>query len=416
MTPLYNLAINLYGQAVRLAGRTGNVKAAKMVAGHRDTFAILEGKLEKGREYVWIHAASLGEFEQGRPLIERLRRERPELGIVLSFFSPSGYEVRKNYDKVDAVVYLPFDTPSAARRWVETVNPVMAIFVKYEFWGNYLSALASRHIPTYLISAIFRKGQIFFRPWGGEFRKILHCFTTIFVQDDNSRNLLASIGIDNVVVAGDTRFDRVTDIMKTTRTVDAIERLSATGRPLMVFGSSWPADEEKYIPWLKTHPEVIAVIAPHEFDKERLELMRRNLSIAPGDTLLLSEITADTDLSGVRAVIVDSFGLLSSLYRYGQMAYVGGGFGVSIHNINEAAVYGIPVIFGPKHQKFREAFGLIDCGGGHTVDSAEAFDRIATALLTDTTLRRRSGDAAGQYIRDNLGATDTVYSHIFPQK
>ncbi|MDE5786585.1 MAG: 3-deoxy-D-manno-octulosonic acid transferase [Duncaniella sp.] len=416
MTPLYNFAINLYARAVRLAGRTGNVKAAKMVAGHRDTFSILEGKLEKGRRYVWIHAASLGEFEQGRPLIERLRAERPDLGIVLSFFSPSGYEVRKNYDKVDAVVYLPFDTPSAARRWVDTINPVTAIFVKYEFWGNYLSALADHHIPTYLISAIFRPGQIFFRPWGSEFRKILRCFTTIFVQDDNSRNLLASIGVDNVVVAGDTRFDRVTDIMKTTRTVEAVERISATGRKVMVFGSSWPADEEKYIPWLKAHPDVVAVIAPHEFDKQRLEAMRRSLTITPGDTMLLSEITPDTDINGVRAVIVDSFGLLSSLYRYGQMAYVGGGFGVSIHNINEAAVYGIPVIFGPKHQKFREAYGLIDCGGGHTVDSATAFDNTATSLLTDDSLRKRSGQAAGQYIRDNLGATDTVYSHIFPQK
>ena len=416
MTPLYNLAINLYGLAVRLAGRTGNVKAAKMVAGHHDTFSILEGRIEKGRRYVWIHAASLGEFEQGRPLIERLHAERPELGIILSFFSPSGYEVRRNYDKVDAVVYLPFDTPSAARRWVETVDPVMAIFVKYEFWGNYLSQLASRHIPTYLISAIFRKGQIFFRPWGAEFRKILGCFTTIFVQDENSRLLLESIGIDNVIVAGDTRFDRVTDIMKTTRTVDAIERLASSHRPLMVFGSSWPADEGKYIPWLKSHPEVVAVIAPHEFDSQRLETMRRNLSLSQGDTLLLSEITPDTVLTNVRAVIVDSFGLLSSLYRYGQIAYVGGGFGVSIHNINEAAVYGIPVIFGPRHQKFREAYGLIDCGGGHTVASAEEFDRIATSLLTDTALRERSGKAAGKYIRDNLGATDTVYSHIFPHK
>lgn len=416
MTPLYNFAINLYGQAVRLAGCTGNVKAAKMVAGHRETFSILKEKLNKEKRYVWIHAASLGEFEQGRPLIERLRAERPELGIILSFFSPSGYEVRKNYDKVDAVVYLPFDSPSTARRWVETINPVMAIFVKYEFWGNYLSALSERDIPTYLISAIFRPGQIFFRPWGGEFRKILRCFTTIFVQDDNSRELLASIGVDNVVVAGDTRFDRVTDIMKTTRTVDAIERIAATGRKIMVFGSSWPADEEKYVPWLKAHPEVVAVIAPHEFDKERLETMRRNLSLAQGDTMLLSEITPETDIAGVRAVIVDSFGLLSSLYRYGQMAYVGGGFGVSIHNINEAAVYGIPVIFGPKHQKFREAYGLIDCGGGHSVGSAEDFDRTASSLLYDDALRERSGLAAGQYIRDNLGATETVYSYIFPQE
>ncbi len=205
-----------------IAGKTGNVKAAKMVAGHRDTFSILEGKIEKGRPYIWIHAASLGEFEQGRPLIERIRSTMPDVGIVLSFFSPSGYEVRKNYDKVDAVVYLPFDTPSAARRWVETVNPVMAVFVKYEFWGNYLTTLARHNIPTYLISAIFRPGQIFFRPWGAEFRKILRCFTTIFVQDENSRRLLEGIDLSNVVGAGDTRFYRVTDIMKTTRRLEPI--------------------------------------------------------------------------------------------------------------------------------------------------------------------------------------------------
>lgn len=414
MNPLYNIGVRLYSLGA-MAASLRSEKVSRMIAGQAVTLSTLRERLSPEKKYVWIHAASLGEFEQGRPLIERLRRERPELGIVLSFFSPSGYEVRKDYPLVDAVVYLPFDTPSAAREFVDAVNPVMAIFVKYEFWGNYLETLHSRSIPTYLISAIFRPGQIFFRPWGGMFRRILGFFTTIFVQDENSRRLLAGIGVTNVIVAGDTRFDRVTDIMRQAKPFDSHRHL--TSDRIIIFGSSWPADEEKYIPWLKAHPDICAIIAPHEFDDARLEKLREQVSITPADTMLLSEIQAGKPVppEGLRVIIVDSFGLLSSLYRLASVAYVGGGFGVSIHNINEAAVYGIPVIFGPRHQKFREAAGLIACGGGFSVDSAAEFDRVASELISSEPKRAQAGKAAGDYIKANLGATDRIFTMLFPQ-
>lgn len=411
MNPLYNLGIRLYGFAARIAALRSK-KVSKMIAGQGETIRALKARLRPEKNYIWIHAASLGEFEQGRPLIERLRRERPDVGIVLSFFSPSGYEVRKDYPQVDAVVYLPFDTPARAREFVDAVNPVMAIFVKYEFWGNYLEILHSRSIPTYLISAIFRPGQIFFRPWGGEFRKMLGFFTEIFVQDENSRKLLAGIRIDRVTVAGDTRFDRVTDIMRSAREFKA-DRLLKNDR-IVVFGSSWPADEKIYSHWLRQNPDVCSIIAPHEFDAARLEALRHEFEITPGDTMLLSETeTAPVAPGQLRVLIIDSFGLLSSIYRLGKMAYVGGGFGVSIHNINEAAVYGIPVVFGPRHQKFREAAGLMECGGGFSVSSPEEFASIATKLMTDEAARSKAGAAAGKYIAANLGATDLIYSKLF---
>lgn len=423
MNPLYSLGISLYATAARLAAMKEG-KARLMVEGHRETFDRLKEALRPDRRYVWIHAASLGEFEQGRPLIERIRAEHPELGIVLSFFSPSGYEVRKNYSLADVVVYLPFDTPGNARRFVETVNPVMAIFVKYEFWGNYLETLHSHNIPTYLISAIFRPGQIFFRPWGGTFRKMLGYFTRIFVQDENSRKLLEGIGVRNVTVAGDTRFDRVTAIMNEMSANKSHRGLFYGGRPVVVFGSSWEADEAVYVPWLKNHPDVQAIIAPHEFDAERLEKLRAELTITPGDTMLLTEYNdmmqppADgscglANPEGVRVIIVNSFGLLSRLYGEADFAYVGGGFGVSIHNINEAAVYGIPVIFGPRHQKFREAAGLIGCGGGFSVNSRTEFEVVASDFINNPDSCKAAGEKAGKYIRDNIGATDKILNSIF---
>lgn len=422
MNPLYNLGISLFGLGARVAS-SRNIKARKMIAGQTETLKKLSAKLNPDRKYIWIHAASLGEFEQGRPLIERIKRECPSLGIVLSFFSPSGYEVRHNYPYVDTVVYLPFDTPGNARKFIDIVNPVAAIFVKYEFWGNYLTQLGKRGIPTYIISAIFRPGQIFFRPWGGIFRQLLKCFTTLYVQDENSRQLLGGIGIDNVVVAGDTRFDRVTDIMKSTTGIQGMDLFGYRNHPVMVFGSSWEADEDIYIPWLLKHPDVCAVIAPHEFDKNRLEALRSRLSERPGTVMMLSEyeniFTPSSEgcglpnPEGINTIIVDSFGKLASLYRYGKIAYVGGGFGNGIHNLNEAAVYGIPVIFGPRHQKFMEASGLIECGGGFSVSSPEEFASIADSLIEyDSPLLKSAGQAAGQYIKKNLGATERIFNDI----
>ena len=419
MSLLYNIGIHTYAAAARMAALRSD-KISRMLAGQKHTLATLgdiRARVAPDGFDVWIHAASLGEFEQARPLIERLRRERPEQTILLSFFSPSGFEVRKNYDKVDAVVYLPFDTPGNVASFLDLARPHMAVFVKYEFWGNYLSQLKKRRIPTYIISSIFRPGQVFFRWYGSYFRNMLGCFDRIFVQDDNSGQLLASIGVKHVTVAGDTRFDRVTDVMKTTVNFPLIERWAAVANAsstsaigVIIAGSSWEPDEDHYIPYLNSHPGLRAIIAPHEFDDARLARIRERIS---GKSVLLSQVESSGSLSDdVQVVIVDSFGKLSSLYRYGDLAIIGGGFGVSIHNINEAAVYSMPVVFGPKHQKFKEAADLIACGGGFEYTGAES---LATILdrLSDNTSLTAAGAAAGKYIHENLGATDLIYNYIF---
>lgn len=345
MNPLYNIGISLYGAAARLASLQSK-KVSDMIAGQRATLDTLESeRLTKAPDGydVWIHAASLGEFEQGRPLIERLRREHPDKKILLTFFSPSGYNVRRNYDRVDTVAYLPFDTPARVKRFLDAAKPKMAIFVKYEFWGNYLEQLHRRGIPTYLISSIFRPGQRFFRPGGEWARNMLRKFNHLYLQDEASRKLLAGIGIENTTVAGDTRFDRVTDIMRMAKEVKIAGKFTENAKFTLIAGSSWPADEDIYIPWIKANPQVKAIIAPHEFDKERLGLLRKRFA---GKARLLSEIEFPSDLEGDEQVlIIDCFGLLSSLYNYGSVAYIGGGFGAGIHNINEAAVFGIPVVF-----------------------------------------------------------------------
>lgn len=413
MNPLYNIGIHLYKLGAGIASLS-NAKAAKMTAGHKETFDRVSNNLPAEGGAIWIHASSLGEFEQGRPLIERLRREHPDRKILLTFFSPSGYEVRKNYPQVDAVAYLPFDTPRNARRFIETVRPSVAIFVKYEFWGNYLQQLQKAGVPTYIISAIFRPGQIFFKPWGRMFRNMLRRFDRIYLQDEASRELLHGIGIDNTVVAGDTRFDRVTDVMAQTFDIAGGEAL----RSFIIFGSSWGADEANYIPWLNSHKEVKFIIAPHEFDAARVEALCKAID---GNVIPLSQWekhVADTGKApeGVRGVVVDCFGKLASLYRYASVAYIGGGYGAGIHNINEAAVYGMPVVFGPNFSKFKEARDLIALKGAFTVDSEAATAEILDRLLTDDSFRQQAGATAGQYIADNIGATDRIYADLFPAK
>lgn len=410
MNALYNLGIHFYRGAVKVAALR-MPKARLMISGRRESRQRLRDAFAPNDRPVWVHASSLGEFEQGRPLIERLRRLHPERKILLTFFSPSGFEVRKNYAGVDCVAYLPFDTPARVAEFLSCVNPSMAIFVKYEFWGNILSSLHSRGIPTYLISAIFRPGQIFFRPWGEMFRKMLRCFDIIYVQDDNSRLLLSSIGIRNVVVAGDTRFDRVTDICRATVELPAVEIFRDSHPFTLVAGSSWQPDEDIYIPWVNDHPEVGVIIAPHEFDDQRLQRLASRIK---GKTVFLSEAERNPELAkDAKALIVDSFGKLASIYRYADAACVGGGFGKSIHNINEAAVYDIPVLFGPNHGKFREATGLIDAGGGFEFKDTGGFAAVMNRFLNDKGQLSSAGEAAGAYIRSNLGATDIIYSQLF---
>ena len=409
MNPLYNTGIHLYRMAARMVSGH-NPKAKLLVEGQHNVGACLKGRIEPGDRPVWVHAASLGEFEQARPLIEKLRRLQPSRKILLTFFSPSGYEVRKNYNQVDAVCYLPFDTPYNAEQFVQWVNPSMAIFVKYEFWGNYLQQLHKRHIPTYLISAIFRPSQSFFQWWGVMFRNMLRCYDHLFVQDERSRELLASIGVTNVTVAGDTRFDRVTDILKTSAHTPVLEDFRSPGHTVLVVGSSWEADEQRYLPWLNSRPDVKAIIAPHEFNEERLQKLAASIN---GKTVRLSELEADpASHADARCVIVDCFGRLSALYRYGDIAYVGGGFGAGIHNINEAAVYGMPVVFGPNHHKFKEASDLIECGGGFGVANEADIASTLTLLTDNRVARRKAGEAAGHYISTHLGATQKIIESL----
>ncbi len=413
--PLYSMGIAAYRQGVRLAALR-NPKARKLNEGQSEIWSRLDKAIKPGDRYIWLHAASLGEFEQGRPLIEKIRSIHPEYKILLTFFSPSGYEVRKNYQGADCVCYHPFDTPKRVRKFLYKVNPEMAIFVKYEFWRNYLHELWRRQIPTYLVSAVFRKNQFFFKKRSAWYGHWLKWYTRIFVQDDNSRRLLEGIGITNVDVTGDTRFDRVTDILRARKDIPELD--SFVGRKgeserapvVMMFGSSWPEDEAVYGDWLRMRKEVKAVIAPHEYDEARLEKLKE---IVPGEVVLMSEVKSDPKAAeGKRVMVIDCFGLLSSAYAYADAAYVGGGFGVSIHNINEAAVYGIPVVFGPENAKFIEAQELKTLGGGLEVVSADSFARVADKLLYDRMELDQRGEWAGEYIKEKTGATDKVLSVI----
>lgn len=411
MNPAYNLGIKAYRAAVRLASLRSQ-KARLMLAGQDSTFQLLREKLNPAHRYIWIHASSLGEFEQGRPLIERIKKENPDARIVLSFFSPSGYEVRKHYPLADVVCYLPFDLPAEVNTFLNLVNPSMAIFVKYEFWGNYLSELRRRNIPTYLISAIFRDSQIFFRPWGGMFRDMLKCYTRIFVQNEESRQLLKAIDVDNVEVAGDTRFDRVADVRAAAKEFPVIAAFVENAKFTLVMGSSWPHDEDIVIPYFNAHPNMKLIIAPHEFDRARLNAIMSNIHRKTG----LYSATNDDHAADMDCLIIDSFGILSSLYRYGQMAYVGGGFGAGIHNVNEAAVYGIPVAFGPKFGKFAEAHDLIAIGGGFCVHNQQEFTDLMNKMLSNSDVRSIAGNIAGKYISTHIGATNRIYQELFPKK
>lgn len=424
MNPLYNAGITLYKGAARLAA-TRSAKVSRMLNGQRETIERLKAfrrDMAPDGFDLWIHAASLGEFEQGRPIIEALLEQRPDMRILLSFFSPSGYEVRCNFNPAVAVVYLPFDTPESAKVFIDVAAPRMAIFVKYEFWGNYLHELARRNVPVYVISAIFRSGQIFFRPWGGMFRNILRCFNEIFVQEEGSRSLLKSIGIENVTVAGDTRFDRVTAIRANGMTVPEVELFRTAGgdAPLLVIGSSWERDEDMYIPALKEYGTIRAIIAPHEFDKVRLADMCRRLgsdvTMLFSDFRRLYESSPDKAREAaehLRFLIIDSFGLLSSLYRYADAAYIGGGFGAGIHNINEAAVYGIPVVFGPNNSKFVEARELVGCGGGFCVHNTAEIRDFFSKTVNNSDFVKAAGCAAGEYIASKVGATRLIMHKIF---
>ena len=407
MKLIYNFGIYCYKQLVALAGMR-NAKARKLTQGQKGIFDYLSQHADPQGGYLWIHASSLGEFEQGRPLIEAIRKARPDTRILLTFFSPSGYEVRKNYPGADLVCYLPFDLPGNVKRFLDLTRPTQAIFIKYEFWANYLNELKRRNIPTYSISAIFRPNQVFFRFYGGYFRRILRNFTHLYIQNEQSRQLLAGIGITNVSVVGDTRFDRVSDIRLSAKDLPVIEAF-AQGKKVLVVASSWPKDEEFILDYFNHRDDIKLIIAPHEIHESHLLFIESRLKRPTLRYTQATEATAAT----CDCLIIDCFGLLSSIYRYGTLAYVGGGFGAGIHNIAEAAVYNLPVIFGPNHRRFKEAHELIACGGGFAIDSGEAFRSTADRLLSDPDALATASHNAGHYIASHTGATRLILKDLF---
>lgn len=407
---MYELFIILYNIGVWVASFFSK-KVRAMWKGEHRTFRVLREKIDPNAMYIWFHAASLGEFEQGRPIMEAIRREHPGYKILLTFFSPSGYEVRKNYDGADVVVYLPIDTKRNARRFLRLTNPVMAFFIKYEFWSNYLHMLKERHVPTFSVSSIFRPNQIFFRAYGKGYGKVLDCFTHFFVQNEESRDLLKSIGIDCVSVTGDTRFDRVLQIRDAGKSLPIVENFvggTAEDRPhVFIAGSSWPPDEDIFIRYFNEHRDWKLIIAPHVIGDDH---MKQILGKLERKTVRYTEATTE-NVVGAEYLIIDCFGLLSSIYRYADVTYVGGGFGVGIHNVLEAAVWGKPVIFGPNNKNFQEAQGLLKAGGGFEITSYDDFVGVMRKLADDKVLEQ-SRERAGGFVESLAGATRQIMKEV----
>ena len=466
---MYNIAIYIYLIGVAI-GSLFNKKIKKMWRGEREAVDLLKEKVDPTAKYVWFHAASLGEFEQGRPLIEQLRATHPEYKILLTFFSPSGYEVRKNYEGADIVCYLPLDTIRNARRFLRAVHPVMAFFIKYEFWYNYLHILRHRGVPVYSVSSIFRPGQVFFKWYGRNYAKVLHCITHFFVQNEVSLQLLKGIGIDEATVVGDTRFDRVLQIKEQAKELPIVEAFKGIngkgdackdnlsedackddlsedacngdlsedackrvlsedackedlsedackedlsengckGCKVFVAGSSWQPDEDIFIRFFNDHPDWKLIIAPHVIGEDHLAYILDKLQMKAVRYTQATEQSA----AEARCLIIDCFGLLSTIYRYGEIAYVGGGFGVGIHNVPEAAVWGVPVLFGPNNKRFQEAQDLLACKGSFEVTDYDSFNTIISPLISDDKFRHQCGEASANYVKSRSGATDIIMKSV----
>jgi len=402
MYTLYNIAIYIYYFGV-IVTSLFNKKVRTMWRGERAAFGLLKEKTDPDADYVWVHAASLGEFEQGRPLMEAIRKRHPELKILLTFFSPSGYEVRKNYEGADIVCYLPLDTPMNAIRFLRTIRPKMAFFIKYEFWWNYLHILKYRNVPVYSVSSIFREKQVFFRWYGKHYSRVLRCFTRILVQNEKSRELLKGIGIENVDVIGDTRFDRVLQIREASKELPIIKAF-CQDKPVFVAGSSWPPDEDIFLRYFNEHKDWKLIIAPHVIGEDHLkEIMSKNKR-----TTVRYTQTTEAEAADAECIIIDCFGLLSSIYHYGDVAYVGGGFGVGIHNVLEAAVWAMPVIFGPNNERFQEAQGLKAAGGGFDINTYLDFEKLMNRFASNEEYRLGCCKKAKAFVDSFTGATEKV--------
>ncbi len=408
MKLLYQTGIYAYSFFIKAAAYF-NTKARLFVYGRKNWKKNLASKIETNGRYVWVHCASLGEFEQGRPLIEAIRKQLPEFRIVLTFFSPSGYEARKNYSQADVISYLPLDTKKNARTFLRMVQPEKAFFIKYEYWYFYIHELRKNKTPLYIVSAIFRSDQLFFKNsrWGKWYRQMLFQTTHFFIQDENSAKLLQSIGLTNYTTTGDTRFDRVAAIAKNVVEIPVIEKFRGS-KTLLVAGSTWKPDEEMLAAFIRNCSNLKLIIAPHEVTQENLTRLETTFK----NTIRFSKAD-EKNIDNSQILIIDSIGLLSSLYRYGDMAYIGGGFGVGIHNILEAATFGLPVIFGPNYQKFREAVDLKKLGGAFPVTNYNELEKILLMLLGNPSEREKVSGLCRKYVEQNTGATRLILKKVF---
>ncbi len=404
---LYNFCVAVYARLIALAS-LWNPKAKLWTTGRKNVFERMARAISPSDRIVWIHVASLGEFEQGRPLMEQIRKQYPEFKILLTFFSPSGYEVRKDYKGADYIFYMPIDTPRNVGRFLDIAHPEIAVFVKYEFWLNYLRQLKARGTRTYVISSIFRRNSIFFRSYGFLWRQALDAFDRIFVQNEESRELLHGIGFDNVIVAGDTRFDRVAAIAEAVKRIDAIETFKGDA-PLFIAGSTWRPDEEILMELIADNPRIKFVIAPHEMDEVRIN---RIMTQTCGRAVRYTHCDAQS-LARSQVLILDTVGILASVYRYASWAYIGGGFGVGIHNTLEAATFALPIAFGPNYAKFKEARDMVALGAATKVESAEELKRWFAPLRDDSVLRAKVSSTAKDYTVKNQGATSLIMRVAF---
>ena len=406
MKTLYNIAMGCYRLGIA-AVAPWHKKAKLWQNGRKNLFARMRESIDNRCPIIWVHVASLGEFEQGRPIIEKIKAERPEYKILLTFFSPSGYEIRKNYQGADYIFYLPLDTASNAREFLDIVKPKMAIFVKYEYWINLLAELRKRNIRTYIVSAIFRRDSVFFRSTGGMWREALKTFDTIFVQDEKSKELLAELGHTNVVVAGDTRFDRVAQIAAAAKKIEIIEQFQGGSR-LFVAGSSWGPDEDLIVRLANENPTIKFVVAPHEMEESRMAKIEQT---AMGGAVRYTKI--DGNISDKQILILDTMGMLSSVYGYADFSYIGGGFGVGIHNTLEAATFGLPIAFGPNYQKFKEARDMIALGAATSITTFEELNNWFAPLRDNCDHLTAVSAISKEYTAKNQGATEAFYNKAF---
>lgn len=405
MRLLYNIGVLLYFVAIYLASFF-NKKASLWISGRKNQ------SLMRFSESIWFHFASLGEFEQGRPVLEQFKMRYPNNKIVVTFFSPSGYEIRKNTPLADAVYYLPLDTPQNAKDFIATIQPKMVIFTKYEYWYHFFKELHRHEIPLYLISGIFRPGQVFFKWYGGLHRQMLGFVRWFFVQDERSKALLQQLGISNVTISGDTRFDRVWANAQQPKAIPAVEEFK-NGHKIFIAGSTWPPDEKLIATLVNQYPGWKFIIAPHEISEEKIA---RLMELVPeGSAIRYSQIAnshISHPTSHISCLIIDNIGMLSSLYQYGDIAYIGGGFGAGIHNTLEAAAFGLPVIFGPEYSKFKEAHDLITLQAGFSIADEAGLKTITNSLISSQTFYDTASEKIRMYVKEHTGATAAIMSHI----